>query len=266
MSEIMTISTSVAPIYKKPTFLSEMVSQGLMWEKVFIIDKVENWIYSQLEDGYKGWINQFYLTKNEDWRDLSISICSDRFTHLYSSPNFNLPPMTSLSFGTSVFIINNDDKIVTIKYTDELVGYILPQKKLKQNRNEIINISKKLLGIPYLWGGKSSFGFDCSGFVQLVFKVIGIALERDSGEQYSASKSSIVSMNKAQAGDLVFFFKNNVVDHVGIYLGDGEIIHCSGYVKIDSLFKNKINYNKDLDLLDRTFLTIKDKLINGSYP
>ena len=111
--------------------------------------------------------------------------------------------------------------------------------------NNLIDTAQELLNIPYLWGGKSQLGFDCSGFVQTVFKTFGIYLPRDSYQQMNYKGLIEIKYSEACVGDLVFFSDDNKnVNHVAICIGNGEIIHSSGYVKIEKLKKNKELYQK----------------------
>ncbi|SVC80868.1 uncharacterized protein METZ01_LOCUS333722, partial [marine metagenome] len=129
--KIACIIVQVADIYRDHTFSSEVVTQALMSEEVAVLDTYENWSRVEQWDGYKGWINNFFLSEIVE---------SDK------SPRF-FPGMQRY------------DKLVLKSFTsDEL-------------RNDIISYCKELLGIPYKWGGKSHFGYDCSGLVQMAFKI-----------------------------------------------------------------------------------------------
>ena len=108
--------------------------------------------------------------------------------------------------------------------------------------NNLIDTVQELLNIPYLWGGKSQLGFDCSGFVQTVFKTFGIYLPRDSYQQLDYEGLVEIDYSEAQVGDLLFFADNKNVNHVAICIGNEEIIHSSGYVKIEKLKENKELY------------------------
>jgi len=99
-----------------------------------------------------------------------------------------------------------------------------------------------MLGVSYLWGGKTAFGFDCSGFVQTIYNTeIGVNLPRDSIDQFNYVEE--ISKSELEIADLIFFKQEGVVVHVGIYVGGEKIIHCSGRVKVDSINKNDLDYN-----------------------
>ena len=113
----------------------------------------------------------------------------------------------------------------------------LINKKIPNNcREKIVQYSRSLIGSPYLWGGKTPFGFDCSGFVQSVFRGSGFNLSRDTKDQINDKRFESISIDESKPGDLIFFnMDGKKVDHVGIVLDSKSIIHCSGMVKQDSL-------------------------------
>ena len=117
----------------------------------------------------------------------------------------------------------------------------------KNIREKIIEKSMLFLGVPYLWGGNSAYGFDCSGFVQSIFKYFGFELERDTSLQIKNSYLKVIKPSKAKIGDLVYFFINNVINHVGILIDDSKIIHASGNVMIENIqdVLDRLKLNKD---------------------
>ena len=140
------------------------------------------------------------------------------------------------------------------------------QEKVTRNReaNKNLNIFlivfifliRKLIGIPYLWGGKSSFGYDCSGFVQMVLKTAGISIPRDTGLQIKANLLEKISITATQPGHLVFFSENNRTNHVAFIIGDGNIIHCSGEVRLESITEGEPGFNSTLAKYDHTYISI----------
>ena len=130
-------------------------------------------------------------------------------------------------------------------------------KKFLSIRKTMKITCEKLLGIPYVWGGRSSFGFDCSGFVQTIFKFCGYILPRDSKDQFNTDKMVSIINKDSQVGDLLFFSKNNKIHHVGISLENDTFIHSSGYVKYNSLNPNDKNFDKNLANMYHSTLSIK---------
>ena len=205
--KIACIIVEVADIYKDHAFSSEVVTQALISEEVAVIDTFDNWSKVEQWDGYKGWINNFFLSE---------IIESDK------SPSFSRD-------------MQKYDEITLKSFTsDEL-------------RNKIISYCKELLGTPYKWGGKSRFGYDCSGLIQMSFKIHGISMPRDSKDQYRVLKKNKIKLSEAEHGDVLFFKENNRICHVGMFDKDFRFIHSSGMVKHNSL-------NEEDDLFDKKLM------------
>ena len=205
---ITVVETSVANLYKSPSFKSELVTQAIFREKLLILYQEKKWYKVKQWDGYESWIHSFYLYTHGEIDDLC---------HLEEE-----------------------------YYTDDLnIQYdFLRTYQQKFSQSNLINTAKEFLGIPYLWGDKSSLGFDCSGFVQTVFKALNIVLPRDSSQQIKHRDLIEINYSELEVGDLLFFSENKTVNHVAIYLGNGEIIHSSGCVKIEKLKENQELYQK----------------------
>ena len=261
MSDNMVISVAVAPVHKEAAFTSEMVTQGLMFESVSILDKKDNWLNISMEDGYEGWIHHFYLSENQVNFQNSL-ILTDRYTPLRSERGKDSQIMALLSFGTAMPLIEQTSGYCKIQKINGQGAFIPAQQEIiQQNRNDIVKVATNLLGVPYLWGGKSSFGYDCSGFVQMVLKTAGISIKRDSSQQAKDETLEDISMNDASPGDLIFFSENDCINHIAFIAGEGKIIHCSGEVKIESIIEGEPGFNNKLATLDHTFRSIS-KVVN----
>ncbi len=208
MKKYCKVKTRVANLYKTSSFKSELVTQAIQNEILEIQDEDKNWYKVRQWDNYESWIHSFYVT------EMNVTETFNYF-HPYS---LNI----------------------------ENVKFINKRFKSKKffSDNNLINTAKEFLGIPYLWGGKSYIGFDCSGFVQTVFFDFGIDLPRDSYQQINYEGLVEIKYSEVQAGDLLFFLDNKHVNHVAISIGNEEIIHSSGYVKIEKLKENKELYQK----------------------
>jgi len=260
MSRKAVISTAVAPIHKEPSFLSEMVTQVLIWESVQILEESDNWAHVIMADGYNGWLHSFYFCQSEALVS-NFQYLTKRVTPVYRELD-NIDTIVSiLSFGSKIPICEKLDTYSKIYLPDGSFAYMDYQEEIDAyNRQSIITLAESLQGVPYLWGGKSSFGYDCSGFVQMILKVIDISIKRDASLQMDTNDLVKIDMNQAQPGDLIFFSNNNIINHVGFIIDEGKIIHCSGQVKIESIIEGNSNFNEKLGNLSKTIMSISGLL------
>ena len=192
-------------------------------------------------DLYEGWINEkqhHSITKEffEQINHTNYKISTD----LTSSLLYKKSPLTIL-LGSIVPISNSE-----LFKMEEQFAFNGEAKNIGQKREfEFLkNTAIKYINAPYIWGGKSPFGIDCSGFTQMVFKICGYNLFRDAWQQGNQGKS-VKSYHDAKPGDLVFF-KNSEgrINHVGILVGDDKIIHASGRVRIDHFSQEGIQHTE----------------------
>lgn len=140
------------------------------------------------------------------------------------------------------FLLAYNINAIEINNTYENLFIHLVQK-YKTKNNKIINYAKSFLGIPYLWGGETNEGIDCSSYVRAVYKYKGVFLPRTSRQQYNDSRFVSVSTYNLMPMDLLFFRNEQKINHVGIYLGNNRFIHAAkknGFVKIDTLFGDEV--------------------------
>ena len=232
-----------------------------MWESVTIEEKQDNWQRVQMVDGYEGWVHNFYLTESPAKFTNSLTI-TNRYAPVCPQRGKNGIVLAMLSFGTIVPVLEKTSSYSKIQLVNSNAGFIPPQENVtSQKRDIIIKLAISLIGVPYLWGGKSSFGYDCSGFVQMVLKTAGISITRDTGEQIQTKGLDKISINEAQPGDLIFFSENNRINHVAFSLGNSKIIHCSGEVKIESLKEGEAGFNSILYQLDNAPFSISKMIV-----
>ncbi len=224
---------SLAGMRSQDSDRSEMTSQLLFGEMVeVLVKKHTNWAKVRcLFDNYIGWIDKrqiYYLSdkemlKYQDNRSLvcefAQGISSDDETHCvtYGSELLNYDGISSIMpFGK--FLYN---------------GQIIQSERIVNPRETLIKLAYKFLNVPYLWGGRSPFGVDCSGLTQILYKMVGIAIPRDAAEQIHMG-TALSFVEDGLPGDLAFFEKKDgTIHHVGILLGENKIVHASGLVKID---------------------------------
>ena len=256
MSRKAIISTAVAPIHKEPIFSSEMITQALIWEFVEVIEESNDWVYVLMDDGYNGWLHSFYLCQSE-FLSYKFQYLIKRSTPIYREQHKIDSVVSILSFGSRIPIFQELDASYKIVLPDGGFAYMDKQVKSDvHDRKSIVKLAISLQRVPYLWGGKSSFGYDCSGFVQMVLKVNNILIKRDARIQLETKGLEKININQALPGDLIFFSDNDIINHVGFLIEGGKIIHCSGQVKIESIIEGESDYNDKLGKLSKTIMSI----------
>jgi gamma-D-glutamyl-L-lysine dipeptidyl-peptidase len=213
----------IGSVTREASFSSEMISQLVYGEMVKIIeDNGTKWLKVEcLYDQYIGYAMKNQLEASETYMLGEASFIIANHLGMLRKDN----TVVQLPIGS---ILYEDE----VKYFD---GEYLKMNELSYLVDKIVGYAKSLLGTAYLWGGKTSFGLDCSGYTQLIFKLNGIKLPRDAYQQ-AAVGVTVLSLTEAQIGDLVFFEDTNKKKiHVGILLNHNEVIHCAGSVHIDTI-------------------------------
>lgn len=215
---------SVASVRSENSDKAEIVTQLLFGESMDILDNKESWVKIKTHyDDYEGWVDAKQITpiSDEDFMQRKTEIITERV----------------------LYYNHNEEKFLLS------IGSEVERENIKENtpnniRGQITETALGFLNVPYLWGGRSFFGIDCSGFTQLVYKVSGIKIPRDAYQQ--ADRGVVLDfIEEAQKGDLAFFEnQEGRIVHVGIMLEDQKIIHAHGKVRIDELDSIGI-FNKD---------------------
>ena len=216
---------------KENSHQSEMVSQLLYGECYKIVEKRKNWVKIRLEwDGYEGWIDQNQLNKisRESFDKITqstLKISIDLVNYITTEENLLFP----------VLIGSDLRGLKTLRHRFE--GEFERPKKLKKS---LISTAYLFLNAPYLWGGKTLLGIDCSAFTQMVYKINGVKLSRDADQQ-SLQGQTLSFIEESEAGDLAFFDNaEGKITHVGLLLENHHIIHASGTVRIDRIDQSGI--------------------------
>ncbi|GGE42392.1 SH3 domain-containing protein [Pedobacter psychrotolerans] len=247
---------AVAPLRAEPSDQAEIVSQLLFGDHVEILQRDERWwLIQNGYDGYQGWM---------DFRQLA-TITQDQFVDLQECKW-----LAPLSFNNT--LIASDGSLYhlspasNLPYLAEGFCYV-GQEKYQVNfephdrtnvdfKADVETTAKFFQNIPYLWGGRHLFGMDCSGFVQTVFKLLNIKLNRDASQQ--AEQGELVGfLAECKPGDVAFFDNaEGKITHVGIMLGPNEIIHASAKVKVDPIDDEGI-FNRELGIYSHKLRIIK---------
>lgn len=269
------VNLSVANLRSEPNHPAELSTQALLGTVVNIYKKKGGWYLIQTPDNYLGWVDDdaiFLMNQKElsDFLSHEKIIVTVPFDVVYANDKRS-SVVSDVVIGNILTVNNIGKEEYSVQLPDGRSGYISSSSAktlsswnatLKYNSNGILSTAKAFMGIPYLWGGTSCKGFDCSGFTKTVFFMNGFILPRDASQQVFSGVEidTKENFNLLKEGDLLFFGekatenKKERITHVGIYIGDTEFIHAAGMVKINSLDKSRANFS---EYRFRTFVRAK---------
>lgn len=225
---------SVVPARKEPSGTSEMVTQLLFGDHYTVLESTDGWLRIKITyDNYECWISQkqhFKISENtfHALEKNKPSYSNELVQVLHNKTAQNHFPITI--GATLPFFKDHQFQFEDQSYQFDGNTFSAGQQK---NASDIVATAFLFLNAPYLWGGKSPFGIDCSGFTQIVYKLNGYKLPRDAYQQVELG-SPLSFVEEAETGDLAFFDnEEGKIVHVGIVLDNQQIIHASGFVRID---------------------------------
>jgi cell wall-associated NlpC family hydrolase len=250
------------PVRSDPDHQAGMVNELLFGEMVEIREVQDHWCHIAGEwDGYPGWISRWDLMEitpafYREARRMHLVICDPADAYEDARPDhpYRLLPGSTLPF----YRPDNQSFSIGVK-TLKLSGTSVV-KEPRGRGEDLVRHALKFVNAPYRWGGRSLFGIDCSGLIQVILKISGIRFPRDSREQVGAG-DPLHFLEEAESGDLVYFGNENEdITHAGIYHGPGQVIHAFGKVRIDKLDHHGI-YNPSINRYThhlRTIIRIPD--------
>jgi len=231
----------------------------------------------------KGGITRMKKKEFDIWNNYKKVIYTNTYGYVYADKTENSEIISDITSGGVLKYISMDTKFYEVIYPDKRKGFLKREEslmyeswlhKLNPSEENIEKVAKSMDGFPYLWGGTSSKGIDCSGFTKMVYLMNGFIIPRDASQQINAGKTvdANLTFKGLKKGDLIFFGrkatseKKQRVTHVGIWLGNDkmEFIHASGNVHLSSMDVKQPNYdefNKNRYLGSRSYLGFKDKMI-----
>ncbi|WP_299672441.1 SH3 domain-containing C40 family peptidase [uncultured Polaribacter sp.] len=279
---------SVINIRSEPKHSAELGTQGLLGMPLKILDKKGDFYRIQTPDRYISWVDRggiHTMNKGEfdTWNASKKVLFTTNFGYVYKKKNVNSEIISDITLGGLLKYLSEDASFYEVKYPDNRTGFVKKSEaiiyekwlqKLQPSQINIETIAKKMDGFPYLWGGTSAKGMDCSGFTKMVYLMNGFVISRDASQQINAGKTVDVNFTfeGLEKGDLLFFGKKATenkkqrVTHVGIWLGNSkmEFIHAAGNVHISSMDETQANYdgfNRNRYLGSKRYLGVKDKNI-----
>jgi len=259
------VRVSVCNIRLFSSYDSEMTTQALMGTPVKILKEDGGWFLIQTPDLYLGWVDSDAVeTKStneyDEWKSSQRLFYTGKTGDIYADPS-GLKVISDIVAGCIVEMTGIQKEIYEVKLPDGRKGLIsrgmaipfdqFPAESYLKPEN-LVATAESFMGIPYLWGGTSSKGFDCSGFVKTIYFLNGIILSRDASQQFQYGIRLRMRRealpDSLKQGDLLFFGSSRRgrprATHVGMYIGDTEFIHSSGMVKINSLDSTRTNFSR----------------------
>lgn len=244
---------AVVPLRATPSEGGEMLSQVLFGECFEVLTIRNNWTRIRLfHDAYEGWVDTKIISfldevGYQNMCNTAVLVVQKPFIEVESESTgrFFLPAGVSLP--------GCDGKEFTL--ADKAFS-ICSENKLTNEISDPVEIARLYMNSPYLWGGRTPWGMDCSGLTQTVYRQLGIGIPRDANKQVNAGET-VNLLYEAEPGDLAFFDdKNGNITHVGMIAGNAKIIHASGKVRIDNIDHNGI-YNTERKLYTHSLRVIK---------
>ncbi len=260
------IDVSVANLRGDSKHSSELVTQATLGTPVRIWKRTEEWYYIQTPDDYLSWVDHGGITTmNEsefnNWKNSEKIIFTKAYGNSHAKPDLNSNPVTDLVTGAVLEFLEDSGDFYKVRYPDGKEAYIFKDhaknygewlQNLEPDGESLTRVSEKLMGLPYLWGGTSSKGVDCSGFTKTIYFMNGVVIPRDASQQIK--EGTLVDdesdFNKLEVGDLLFFGRpatdstSEKVVHVGMWIGNNEFIHSSGDVHISSVDDKAENFDE----------------------
>ncbi len=279
---------SVINIRSEPKHSAELGTQGLLGMSLKVLDQKGDFYRIQTPDMYISWVDRGgiqLLNKAEmdTWNQAKKVLFTKNFGYVFADKNDKNTIISDITLGGILEYISEDDTFYEVKYPDNRTGFIKKEEaviydswleNLVSSKENIEAVAKNFGGFPYLWGGTSSKGMDCSGFTKMVYLLNGLVIPRDASQQINAGKTvdATLKFEGLEKGDLLFFGtkatsdKKQRVTHVGIWLGNDtmEFIHSAGNVHLSSMDATQPNYdefNKNRYLGSKRYLGVKDAMI-----
>ncbi len=268
------VNLSVANLRTKPSHAAEMATQILMGAQVDILQKDGGDFRIRTPEGYIAWVPTSSIVamdanELENWKASKKLIYTAEFGRSYTSANPKSLRISDLVYGDILKLTGEEGNYFKVEYPDKRSGYILKTeatafdswlKTRKATSETILSSAKSMMGLPYLWGGTSVKGVDCSGFTKTSFFMNGYVIPRDASQQVlhgdaveildsEGNFDPSLALKNLKPADLLFFAAgkntspNARVTHVALYIGEGTFIHAAGTVRINSMLKDAENYD-----------------------
>lgn len=229
----------VANMYARPTTDAGVVSQAIYGANVSVMKVQGGWAQIRTPDDYTGWTPLSSLARRAPYaaEEKTVEVVS-LFAHIYREPDITKhQPIVTVPFETRLELLDRkDERWLQVRLPDRHAGWIqngdVSLAPRRMSVPDLIEFSKRFLGLPYTWGGTSSYGYDCSGFTQMLYRQRGVLLPRDAAPQAAWSGFAPVARQDLAPGDLLFFGASPAkITHTGMYIGEGKFINATPYLR-----------------------------------
>jgi hypothetical protein len=252
------VVSSVADVRREPSHTAELLTQLIMGEAAYPLKAEGDWFLVRLADDYHGWIRSWYVRRTESaeiasYAESARSVVRANVGYVLSDRDERSLPVSDVVAGTKLAASPPSGGFAPVTLPGGRRGFMregdLDQaiRGRRPDGNRIVERAMRYLGIPYLWGGTTPKGFDCSGLVMRVYAMEGVSLPRDSDRQ--ALVGALIPkerMHEAAPADLLFFGEGGKVGHVAMSLGESSFIHAYGEVRINSLLEAHERFDEKL--------------------
>lgn len=245
------VTANVVSLRKEPDGDTELITQAQIGQTIKIEESKENWFYIQMWDTYRGWIPSYGVKildgQSKPYGSTGIvAVIQDLWVNVYEQASKSSTIVTKATIWAALEVADSEGEWIELHLPSGKIGFIEKTKAKLVNRahaltieppvpGELIKTAKRFVGVPYLWGGTSPFGIDCSGFVQLVHRINGQSLLRDAGIQAGDPRCEPVMRQNVSTGDLVFFSGSQgkdpdipAITHIGLAIDNDWFIHSGG--------------------------------------
>ncbi|MCZ2151764.1 MAG: C40 family peptidase [Bryobacterales bacterium] len=229
----------VLNMYSEPSEEGSVVSQAIYASNVSILEEKDGWIRIRTGDEYSGWVSSAGVRRGRYAASGRVAAVRNPAAHLYREPNLTRhAPLLTVPYETRLEVVaepeEEDRRWLQVRLPDDRAAWVQRGDLTFDMRvldvPEMIGLAKRFLGLPYTWGGTSSFGYDCSGYTQMLCRRMGKSLPRDARPQAEWSGMAAIARDDLRPGDLLYFGSApGKITHTGIYIGNGEFIHATAH-------------------------------------
>lgn len=265
------VNQSVVNVRYKPDYSSEMATQLLMGTPVRVLEQVSYWYRIRTPENYLGWVNTMGITRMDEqtyttWKGSKRLFVNTYYTLFYESPDRQSRVIGDGVWGDIVEYSNLSGEFYQVKMVDGSVGYLQHSDAIdfdiwlntsNPSPENIVDIALKFKGFPYMWAGTSIKAMDCSGLTKTAYFLNGVILKRDASQQarYGEDIDFSNGFGNLLKGDFLFFGSKATetsparITHVGLYMGDNNLIHASSVIRVNSLIEGDDNYYENASRL-----------------